>query len=490
MSSKALYHKYLGSSAAEGYANFFKPGTTTAKVTYTDKDYDTAQTTDVSIDANGWLKSYLIGDYDVKVYDKNGVQLTSASAEGINPQSSSSANEINLIVNGSFETDSDNDNTPDNWDLTSYSGSTNQLITSDQAHGAKAMNFISTGSGGGFVISSDYMLVDELASYNVSFSLKSSVADIRNVVEVVWYDSSFSELSTTTVYDESTGNPTSWARKNKQISPASTAVYAKIRLTGGHSGDSTAGNTSFDNVVLIEADQSSFVEEYEHNKDEIFDNFVANTLNSNIWSVFSGSDAQAADPVISTAGRVVFVSGNDAAASMAVNGSQIFGPHAFGVANSGAGNIVFETKIKIDDITNVCIFVGVTDDVTSLSMPFTLGASDALTSNEANAAGFLFDTAADTDNIWLVGVDTNVDATHENTGIAFVNDTYKTLRIEIDTSGNAFFYIDGSRVGVQMTDAVATNVNLAPTIAVFSRTSASRTLTCARCYMKSDEGLD
>lgn len=251
MSTKALYHKYLGSAVAGGYANFFEPGTSTAKSTYTSNTYATAEDANVPIDSNGWIKTYLLGDYDVDVFTSGGVQSSSASADGINPQEASSQNVPNLVVNGSFETDTNEDGTPDGWVLTEYTGSTNGKVSSDQRHGANCMQFTSTGSGGGFIISQDFIEVNTDVTQTFAFSLISTDAGVRNLVEILWYDEGQASISTTTIYDEATANPTSWTRYTFQATPPADANYAKVRMYGCHSSDSTSGTTRYDDVQLF-----------------------------------------------------------------------------------------------------------------------------------------------------------------------------------------------------------------------------------------------
>lgn len=256
MSSKALLHKYLGTAAQGGYALFFEPGTSTQKTTFA-SDYTTAATTQdaagtqIEITSDGWLKTYLVGDYDMDVFTSAGTQISSASADGINPQAASSQNVPNLVVNGSFETDTNSDGTPDGWLLTDYTGSTNGRVSSDQRHGANCMQFTSTGSGGGFIISEEFIEVNTDVTQTFGFSIISTDAGVRNLVEILWYDESQASISTTTIYDEDTTNPTSWTRYTFQATPPADANYCKVRLYGCHSSDSTSGTTRYDDVQLF-----------------------------------------------------------------------------------------------------------------------------------------------------------------------------------------------------------------------------------------------
>ena len=86
----------------------------------------------------------------------------------------------------------------------------------------------------------------------------------------------------------------------------------------------------------------------------------------------------------------------------------------------------------------------------------------------------LFDTGADDDNWWLVGVAADVDATKQDTTVAPVAGTFETWRIELNSSGAASFYRNNVLVGTAMTGAVTPSVLLTPVIAAFARGAASR----------------
>lgn len=255
MSVRMHLHQYMGADAAGGYALFFSPGTSTAKTTY-QSDYSTAASLNaaggVAITTDGWLDTYLLGDYDMTVKSRTGATLSSASATGINPQEADvEAQGGNLLSNGSFEADTNGDSVPDNWTLTSFSGSTNVLDSSDQQHGAKSMSFTSTGSGGGFIVSDEFMACSPGRDVKISFLLKSTAA-VRNLVEVIWYTSGQVEISDTDIYDNATTNPTSWAVRGGIATPPSTARYMKLRIYGCHSSDATPGTARYDDVNVYQ----------------------------------------------------------------------------------------------------------------------------------------------------------------------------------------------------------------------------------------------
>lgn len=171
----------------------------------------------------------------------------------------------------------------------------------------------------------------------------------------------------------------------------------------------------------------------------------------------------------------------DTTASMAVSGVQIDAALDW---KANQGELVFEARVKLSQITTITVFVGLTDQVGALEMPIQSAASaDTLTTNATDAVGFMFDTSMSTDNWWLVGVANNTDATHQNTTYAPVADTYETLRVELTTAGVARFFRNGLQVGTAMTGAVTATVALTPVIAGFNRTtSGTPTITADYIY--------
>jgi len=119
----------------------------------------------------------------------------------------------------------------------------------------------------------------------------------------------------------------------------------------------------------------------------------------------------------------------------------------------------------------------------SFEAPIVSAASaNTLTSNATDAVGFMFDTRMTTDNWWLVGVATDVDATHQDTGFAPVADTFATFRIEVTSAGVAKFFYNGAPVGTAMTGAVTPAADLTPTVAV-SKTSVAASMTADLDYI-------
>lgn len=173
-----------------------------------------------------------------------------------------------------------------------------------------------------------------------------------------------------------------------------------------------------------------------------FDDFEGDVIKDQ-WSSTAGSDSPAAVAALveDVFGKVRITTG-DSNASLAADGVILTSYLNWKTANG----LVFEAKVKVSAITNVQLFVGLTDRRDAIEMPATLSGT-TYTTVATDAFGFLYDTAATTDTIRCVGVANDVDATHVDSGLAYVADTYKVLKIVVDRGQNAYFYIDGTLVG-------------------------------------------
>jgi hypothetical protein len=250
-----------------------------------------------------------------------------------------------------------------------------------------------------------------------------------------------------------------------QLSSSAVPRVAQNLLAGGFAQDFDI--TRFDEPFTIGTGQI-----------KLHDDFLGDVL-ADQWNGVVGSDAQCVAPAITSivGGAVRMTTGDDAAASMAVNGVQL-DSYLNWRGTTGAA-LIFEARVRMNAITNVVVFVGLTDQVGTLEMPFTLAAGNVLTSNASDAVGWLFDTGADNDNWWLVGVAADVDATKQNTALAPVANTFEILRVEVLYDGSAVFYRNGVKVGTTMSSALRsypTAPAMTPVIAAFSRAAASRSI--------------
>lgn len=204
-----------------------------------------------------------------------------------------------------------------------------------------------------------------------------------------------------------------------------------------------------------------------------FDDFLGDVI-ADEWGVNKGSDAATVNFAVSAAvgGMVQATCGAGAGVSYAANGVLL---NQFLQWKANAGNLEMEARVKISAITNIALFVGFTDTL-SLEMPINSAASaNTLTSTATDAVGLMFDTSMTADTFWGVGVKADTDGTAVNSSIAPVADTWIRLKVELDASGNATFYINGVRVGT-MANACTATVAMTPVIAAFTRSAATATV--------------
>lgn len=178
--------------------------------------------------------------------------------ELLNPATEQSSLE-NGFWNGSFEVDVDGDGIPDHWTRTLLTGAVdanNQIVTGagNSIHGSNGFKTTvpnTAGNGGASLTTNDFREVDGGTNYLLSFWMKASSATMHNRVEVAWYDEAKALLSTVTVFNNLTTNPTSWQRMPVFIVSPATAGFAKVILTGGVAGAATVNcNTLWDDFRL------------------------------------------------------------------------------------------------------------------------------------------------------------------------------------------------------------------------------------------------
>lgn len=211
-----------------------------------------------------------------------------------------------------------------------------------------------------------------------------------------------------------------------------------------------------------------------------FEDFLGDVIPDEI-NVVEGTDSATSDFAVlaSGVGGVGRFTTGDAGTGLAADMPQVTSFLNWKAAN---GNLVFQARFKMSRITNAYAFLGFTD-VTTLEAPIVSAASaDTITTTATDAVGFMFDTRMSTDNWWLVGVATDVDATKQNSGYAPVADTYETFRIELSAAGAAVFFRNGVQVGTAMAAAVTASVALTPTVAV-GNTSGTSSFTADLDYI-------
>lgn len=214
----------------------------------------------------------------------------------------------------------------------------------------------------------------------------------------------------------------------------------------------------------------------------LFDDFqqsaVADDSWANNWLTFDGGGTSAAAAAIVAApeGKVDLVSGTAGTAGVADAACM----SALSLAGKGAlvslGTMVLEARVSLSHITGATICVGLSDKIADDAAEAVLHVIKAAAISDdglavTNAVSFTQDSEATGATKWH-GVS-------ENAGtIAYVAtaascilasgptaDTYQTLRLEVDATGDARFYVDGTLEFTETT-AVATTAVLVPYIAV------------------------
>ena len=209
----------------------------------------------------------------------------------------------------------------------------------------------------------------------------------------------------------------------------------------------------------------------------IFDDFEGATL-LGTWAVNKGTDAGAANFAVNPATSGT-VRGTTGATTSTMAGSGIIitselNFKAQGAAAVAAGNnLEFNTRLKVDVITNQVVFVGLTNAKT-LQLPIQgSGAGNAFTANANDAVGFVFDTTMTNPAWWLIGAKAGVLAAGQSSALNPVAATYAQFAVSVDQLGNATFFYNGLQIGVTMANAITPTVAVTPVVAAFNRTAAA-----------------
>lgn len=189
------------------------------------------------------------------------------------------------------------------------------------------------------------------------------------------------------------------------------------------------------------------------------------------WAFTEGTDSGTSAGIITAAvnGEFVLTPG-DSAGTIAADGAMLNSALNW---KANQGELSFLARVKLAEITSVSCFFGFTDTL-SLEQPIHSAASaNTITTNATDAVGIFFDTEMTDDNWWAAGVANDVDATHQDLGVAPVADTYEWFGIDVSAAGVATFYRNGVQVGTSMSGAVTATVALTPVFIVRPRSAAA-----------------
>lgn len=157
-----------------------------------------------------------------------------------------------VVVNGSFEVDSDSDGTPDGWTLALYPGGAFTLSSTAPDQGAYHAKFTHPGgaSNGGGSLASDYVEISDTLSYVLHFIHWASAAGMKNQVKVQYYDKDKVANGAAVTLYSSTANPTSPLAISYTFTPSAGSCFAKFTVIGGLSDTDVAGSAYFDGLAL------------------------------------------------------------------------------------------------------------------------------------------------------------------------------------------------------------------------------------------------
>jgi hypothetical protein len=140
-------------------------------------------------------------------------------------------------------------------------------------------------------------------------------------------------------------------------------------------------------------------------------------------------------------------------------------------------NPAIEAKIQITDVSGTVVFFGFSDAITETSPNSTIDYADGtLAAAATDAVGFVIDGDKSSSAVYCASIATggSVAATAAAPSTVWTDAQAKVLRVELDSSGNARFYIDGVQVGYKAT--AVTDVPLCAIINAGNREAAANTV--------------
>jgi hypothetical protein len=221
----------------------------------------------------------------------------------------------------------------------------------------------------------------------------------------------------------------------------------------------------------------------------LFDDFLGDTLNTDLWLLTqSGTpttagaiSASAGDPVAGHGGWLAGATDDvDAEADELASSPSATAGGNFRADRAGNGMMVVEWAISIPTaLTTRQYFAGFSDDATEGSGAIAINITGTTVADAAtDAAGIGFYSAA-TDATHFLGASTDSNTQSTITAcstLAF--DTWYKLRTEIDTNGDCYFYV-GDRASQPATYYGTSNTGTSPDVLLMPYFAASPTTTTA-----------
>src|SRR4029079_1783650 len=174
--------------------------------------------------------------------------------------------------------------------------------------------------------------------------------------------------------------------KNNQFDTCDYGLYSSVAGPWG------GGNTFLSVTTEVGNDTDtrfSPLTLFDIQKFTMFDDFDGDVLRDQ-WNGMVGSDPACVLPTIlsATGGGVVRLrSGASAAATMAANGCQL---DYYLQWNASFGGLLMQVRFRMSAIAGPACFLGLTDQIDALEMPFTIAAGNVFTSNATDAVGLTY----------------------------------------------------------------------------------------------------
>lgn len=136
---------------------------------------------------------------------------------------------------------------------------------------------------------------------------------------------------------------------------------------------------------------------------------------------------------------------------------------------SASKKAVCEWRITITDVSGTGLFVGFSDAKSEANNSIAIHyAADSETAVATNGCGFVIDADHATSSIMCNGVKAGTLGTAVDSGTDWADGETKVLRVELDTDGNAAYFLDGTNVG-RVANATTAATLLCPTVQAITR---------------------
>lgn len=196
----------------------------------------------------------------------------------------------------------------------------------------------------------------------------------------------------------------------------------------------------------------------------LFDDFIGDTLDTNLWAVQSDGTAFA---IAEEEDGVITCSGTTNGHIQSIFGAEIWQPDVM-------GTIVFEARVRLNTSITQGVFVGLTDENDVDEMPADLD-TGTLTTTAVDVVGFVYDSQEGT-NWYIVSSKAGSDGAQTSAGVGPTAATWQTFRIVVESNGDCRFFINGDEVttsGAARSAAITATIQFAPCVAQLCSGTAS-----------------